>query len=153
MRAAYGKLLVSGIPRMTRPRKRKNADDLSGFTVVDPGGNWIRIFAAKPVPEGPAQGKLAVTLENAVVLGDSKGDPEQASKILDSALARDQHDTPPADLLEALVYRAELALRADDSARARTLLDQARAVPLNEAERRRLTETLTNIEDLAATLT
>ena len=39
MRAEYGKLLVSGIPRVTRPpRKRKNAG------VVDPGGNWIRIF-------------------------------------------------------------------------------------------------------------
>jgi len=46
MRAAHGKLLVSGIPRMTRPRKRKNADDLSGFSVIDPGGNWIRFFAA-----------------------------------------------------------------------------------------------------------
>ena len=48
MRKAHGKLLVSGIPRMTRPRKRKNADNLSGFTVVDPGGNWIRIMSATP---------------------------------------------------------------------------------------------------------
>ena len=47
MRAAHGKLLVSGIPRMTRPRKRKNADNHSGFSVIDPGGNWIRIMAAK----------------------------------------------------------------------------------------------------------
>ena len=38
IRAARGKLLVSGIPRMTRPRKRKNADNHSGFTVIDPAG-------------------------------------------------------------------------------------------------------------------
>jgi catechol 2,3-dioxygenase-like lactoylglutathione lyase family enzyme len=42
MWGVYGKLLVSGIPRMTRPRNRKNAGGLTGFTVVDPGGNWIR---------------------------------------------------------------------------------------------------------------
>ena len=42
MRAAYGKVLVSGTPRMTRPRARKNADGFGGFSVIDPGGNWIR---------------------------------------------------------------------------------------------------------------
>lgn len=76
MRAVHGKLLVSGIPRITRPRKRKNADNHSGFTVIDPGGNWIRIF---PLPgtggtSAPAVGMLSRALENAVVLGDSKGD-------------------------------------------------------------------------------
>ena len=44
MRAAYGKILMSGMPRMTRPRARKNADGLGGFSVIDPGGNWIRVF-------------------------------------------------------------------------------------------------------------
>lgn len=65
MRATYGKVLVSGIPRMTRPRKRKNADDLSGFAVIDPGGNWIRITAARPDPvdEPAPQSKLGALLE------------------------------------------------------------------------------------------
>lgn len=36
MRSVHGKLLVSGIPRMTRPRSRN--DRYTGFTVVDPGG-------------------------------------------------------------------------------------------------------------------
>ncbi|MEV0109445.1 hypothetical protein AB0H42_24335 [Nocardia sp. NPDC050799] len=37
---------------MTRPRKRKNADNHSGFTVIDPGGNWIesrRYELEKPI--------------------------------------------------------------------------------------------------------
>src|SRR4051812_21255220 len=70
MRAVHGKLLVSGIPRMTRPRKRKNADNLSGFTVIDPGGNWIRIMAARAEPAGeePALSKLATSLRSAVVM-------------------------------------------------------------------------------------
>ena len=75
MRAAHGKLLVSGIPRMTRPRKRKNADNFSGFTVVDPGGNWIRIKAAKAEPGATdaVQSKLAKSLASAIVMGDSHG--------------------------------------------------------------------------------
>jgi catechol 2,3-dioxygenase-like lactoylglutathione lyase family enzyme len=44
IRAAHGNLLVKGLPRMTRPRVRKNMGGLTGFSVVDPGGNWIRII-------------------------------------------------------------------------------------------------------------
>ncbi len=59
MRAAYGKVLVTGTPRMTRPRPRKNYDGVSGFSVIDPGGNWIRIVhhpapAAAPGAAGTA---------------------------------------------------------------------------------------------------
>lgn len=152
MRAVHGKLLVSGIPRMTRPRKRKNADNRSGFTVIDPGGNWIRIF---PLPGtgdtgAPAIGKLAKALENAVVLGDSKGDNQQAAKILDATLAREQDGAPAAELVEALAYRAELAIRADDTAAAVDALTRARTVPPTDAERSELTAHLVGLEDLAA---
>ena len=41
LRAAPGKLPVAGIPRILRPRKKYGA--VRGFTVVDPGGNWLRI--------------------------------------------------------------------------------------------------------------
>jgi hypothetical protein len=50
MRAVHGKLLISGIPRMTRPRLRN--DRFTGFTVVDPGGNWIRINKAAQLVAG-----------------------------------------------------------------------------------------------------
>ena len=131
MRAAYGKVLISGTPRMTRPRVRRNSNRRTGFSVIDPGGNWIRITqAAEPEPEPAGKnepvGKLAIALENAVVLGDSKGDPAQAAKILDGALARAEPDEDPAVLAGALAYRAELALALDDTATARAALERAR---------------------------
>lgn len=40
---AYGRAPVSGLPRITRPRRRANNGGLSGFSVIDPDGNWIRV--------------------------------------------------------------------------------------------------------------
>ncbi|MFF3441350.1 VOC family protein [Streptosporangium sp. NPDC002721] len=153
IRSAYGKLPVSGIPRITRPRKRKNADNLAGFTVVDPGGNWIRIFpsAAPEEAEEPPASKLATSVRNAVVMGDSRGDPQQAAKILDGALAR-AGDAPKADLVEALLYRAEMALALSDREGAGELLARVRAIPLDAAERERLAETLAGADDIEAVL-
>jgi hypothetical protein len=62
MRAAYDKVLMSGMPRMTRPRARKNADGVGGFSVIDPGGNWIRVFqkpATMPAPVPAPAGRHA----------------------------------------------------------------------------------------------
>ena len=62
-----------------------------GFSVIDPGGNWIRVVqnaATAPTPAAAPTGRLAKALANAVVQGDSKGDVRQAVRILDSALAR-----------------------------------------------------------------
>ncbi|MGK5629511.1 VOC family protein [Streptomyces sp. URMC 123] len=156
LRAAYGKVPVSGIPRVTTPRKRKNDGRRTGFTMVDPGGNWIRIFTAEEQPEPAAApspaNKLATALENAVVLGDSKGDIAQAIKILDANLAREQESADPVDLVEALVYRAELALRQEDPERARALLAHVRATPLRDSERERLADCLASAEELAKDL-
>ncbi len=150
MRAAYGKLLVSGIPRMTRPRKRKNTGNVAGFTVVDPGGNWIRIFPSSEESGNaePAAGKLAKALENAIVLGDSKGDHRQAARILDATLAREQDSASAVDLVEVLVYRAELALRLDDGERAGALLARVRETALDDSDRERLADALANAQDL-----
>ncbi|GAB10978.1 hypothetical protein GOARA_063_01770 [Gordonia araii NBRC 100433] len=152
MRAVHGKLLISGIPRMTRPRKRKNADNHSGFTVIDPGGNWIRIFSSPGMggAGAPTVGMLARALDNAVVLGDSKGDNQQAAKILDATLARERDRAPAAELVEALAYRAELAMRTDDTTAAVDALTRARAVPITEAERSELAAHLAGLEDLEA---
>ena len=137
---------------MTRPRKRKNSDNHSGFTVVDPGGNWIRIMAAKAEPGAtdPMPSKLAKSLQNAVVMGDSHGFDVRAAQILDAALERDKDAASTADLLEALAYRAELALRADDTAGAVGALTRARSVDLSESDRDKLAETLASLEDLEA---
>ena len=102
MRAEFGKVLVSGIPRMTRPRPGR------GFSVVDPGGNWIRIVRAEEEEE--PQSKLAQALRNAEALANGKGDDQQALKILDGALKRET-DAPAADRGKALEFRAELLER------------------------------------------
>ncbi|MFF4161401.1 VOC family protein [Streptomyces sp. NPDC001678] len=148
MRAVHGKLLISGIPRMTRPRKRKNTDNLSGFSLVDPGGNWIRIFQARDSGDSdPSTSRLGKALQSAVVLGDSRGDHRQAARILDSALARDDA-VRTMDLVEALVYRAELAVTLRDSETADTLLARVRAIMLDDTDRERLAGVLDNAGEL-----
>lgn len=151
LRAAYGKVPVAGIPRMTRPRPRKNVDGLAGFTVIDPGGNWIRIFPASHTAESatPAtpSGKLAKAVENAVVQSDSRGDVAQAAKILDSALAKAE-DAGPVERVEALAYRAELAFILEDRTRAAEVLAELSAIPLTTEERERLADTLVTVEEM-----
>jgi hypothetical protein len=155
MRAAYGKVLVSGIPRMTRPRARKNADGVGGFSVIDPGGNWIRVFqnaATMPTPASAPAGRLAKALANAVVLADSKGDAGQAARILDSALARPQADDDPVTHVEVLVYRAELAMVLQDRETATEMLARVEHIALNADETARAAPTFDIAADLAAAL-
>lgn len=153
MRQAHGKLLVSGIPRMTRPRKRKNAEGRSGFTVIDPGGNWIRIMAAGPVSApGPRESRLSESLRSAIVMGDSHGKHVRAAEILDGALERHKDVATTAEVAEALGYRAELALRAEDTGAAEVAVTRLRALTLTAAERAELTDTLAAVEDLEAAL-
>jgi len=147
LRERYGKVPVSGIPRMTQPRRRKNSGNLAGFTVVDPGGNHIRIFPAAPAAPAPEQGPLGVALDNAVVQGDSRGHHAQAAKILDGALARIT-DATATERVAALAYRVELAVALGDDARADETLTELRAIELTPAERERLAPTLAAAEEL-----
>lgn len=106
LRTRYGKLPVSGLPRITRPRPRKNVGGVSGFSLVDPAGNWIRFFRdGPPDPAGEAS-PLREGLLNAIVLADSKGDPVQAAKILRGAVRRADPSDPA--LPEARDFLAEL---------------------------------------------
>lgn len=155
MRAAYGKVLVSGTPRMTRPRARKNNDGLSGFSVIDPGGNWIRITQNSAVASTAAStptGRLAKALANAVVMADSKGDIQQAVRILDSALARPHADDDPVTQVEVLVYRAELAMALHDPRTAAEMLARADRIALTPAETEKAAAALETAADLAAAL-
>jgi hypothetical protein len=157
MRAAYGKVLVSGIPRMTRPRPRKNADGVSGFSVVDPGGNWIRVFRntteAAAQDERPAKvSRLAKALADAVVQADSRGEHRQAARILDSALARAAAEEDPVVLVEVLVFRAEVAMALGDPGTAAGMLQRARTVPLTPEETARAAAARDNAADLESAL-
>ncbi|WP_285789760.1 VOC family protein [Micromonospora sp. NBRC 101691] len=155
MRAAYGKVLVSGTPRMTRPRARKNADGLSGFSVIDPGGNWIRVFQNAPASPAPAPaptGRLGKAMANAVVQSDSRGDARQAARILDSALANPAADDDPVALVEVLVYRAEVAMVLNDPATAGEMLARVDRVVLSADEATRAAAAYEAATDLAAAL-
>lgn len=154
MREAHGKVLVSGLPRMTRPRKRANTGNRAGFSLADPSGNVIRIFPQQDDVEKvqAPQSKLGRTLTKAIVLGEAKGDAAQAVKILDATLARGGDDAPKPELLDALVYRAELALREGDNEKAAELLKQVSETALSEADREAARSALDTAEDLARQL-
>jgi len=47
LRARYGRIPVSGFPRITRPRPRKNAEGVSGFSLIDPAVSEARDFLAE----------------------------------------------------------------------------------------------------------
>lgn len=95
LREAYGKLPIKGFPRITRPRARKNADGLSGFSLVDPAGNWLRFFRDGSAETSPLElSRLGEAVQNAVVLADSKGDVAQAAKVLQGAIKRASADDP-----------------------------------------------------------
>ena len=106
LRARYGKLPVSGHPRITRPRPRQNAGGVSGFSLIDPAGNWIRFFHHGPPDPVAESSPLREGLLNATVLADSKGDPVQAAKILRGALRRADPSDPA--LSDAHEFLAEL---------------------------------------------
>ncbi|SDP23195.1 bleomycin resistance protein [Lentzea jiangxiensis] len=103
MRAVYGQVLLTGIPRMTRPRR-------DGFLVVDPGGNWIRVVPA--VRESVRSNGLSRALTSAVTLAGSHGAERQALKILEGALVREVHASEE-ERASALEFREELLERLD----------------------------------------
>lgn len=138
LRAGHGKLPITGIPRITRPRRKQGTT--GGFTVVDPGGNWLRIagIGGEDVPE--AGGELARVLENAARQADAHGDVARAVQVLDIGLAR-HPDAPAVDRVPVLVYLAELAVRAGDHERAAAVLAELRTHELDEETAAAVAET------------
>jgi hypothetical protein len=128
LRTAYGGLPTSGIPRILRPRKKLGT--VAGFSVVDPGGNWLRVYrsgdseTAEDWPRG-----LALVVRSAARHGDSRGDDVTAARMLDTGLAR-HADAAPVERVPALAYRAELAVRTCDLERARAALAELRLLEL-----------------------
>lgn len=134
-RASHGRVPQRGAPRMTRPRRRGNNAGLSGFSVIDPAGNWVRVSRRPAAGNEPRAvddriqwassggGPLARALENAVVQGDSHGDPGQAAKVLSGALAR-HRDAVAGERVAAWAYLAELCVRLDDADGARAAAAQ-----------------------------
>jgi hypothetical protein len=150
LRNAYGKLPSAGIPRILRPRKRSGT--VRGFSVVDPGGNWLRVSRLGDTEEDANEERvtgLARVITNAARLGDAKGDDEAAARILDAGLARFV-DAPPVERARGLLFRAELAVRLADTVRAVAALGSIQRLPLTERERHELADEIAHAAELVA---
>jgi catechol 2,3-dioxygenase-like lactoylglutathione lyase family enzyme len=133
LRTHFGKLPTAGIPRILRPRKRQGT--VYGFTLVDVGGNWLRIFRLgdteeKAADEDTSTG-LARVISNAARQGDAHGDHAAAIRLIGNGLAK-YPDAPAVERVRALLYRAELACRLPDADLARASLAEARGVELGD---------------------
>jgi catechol 2,3-dioxygenase-like lactoylglutathione lyase family enzyme len=148
LRKAYGKLPVAGIPRILRPRKKYGT--VRGFSVVDPGGNWLRISKLGDTEEEDSAEKaegLAQIIYVASRLGDAHGDEALALKTLENGLNR-FGDAAAVDLAKAYLYRAELAVRLNNHALAESSLAAAQALELTEEETAALTDEFAHISEL-----
>lgn len=134
LRSSRGSVPRSGLPRITRPRRRANNVGLSGFSLVDPAGNWIRVSrmpgGAEEVPAASGGrapwtsqggGPLDRAVENAVVVADSRGDVAQGRKSLAGALRRHRQGAPAGEVAPALAYLVELCVRDGDLGAARSM--------------------------------
>ena len=149
LRKVHGKLLVSGIPRMTRPRKKYGT--VRGFSVVDPGGNWLRIYKLGESEEKDSAEKaegLAQIVYVAARLGDAHGDEALALKTLENGLTRFADTAGAIDLAKAYLYRAELAVRTNDIELAQSSLTAARSLELTDDEKATLIDEFAHVSEL-----
>jgi catechol 2,3-dioxygenase-like lactoylglutathione lyase family enzyme len=148
LRKAYKKLPVSGIPRILRPRKKFGA--VYGFSVVDVGGNWLRISKsgdAEPQEIGDEETGLAGFVNAAARLGDAHGDEASALKTIENGLKKFP-DAPAVDRARAYLYHAELAIRLKNRTLAETSLSVTEALELTDGEKESLAEELARTFEL-----
>jgi catechol 2,3-dioxygenase-like lactoylglutathione lyase family enzyme len=148
LRKTYGKLPVSGIPRILRPRKKYGT--VRGFSVVDPGGNWLRIYKLGEFEQEDSAEKaegLAQIIYVAARLGDAHGDEALALKTLESGLARFPN-AGAIELAKAYLYRAELAVRTNDHELAQVSLTAAELLELTDDEKAALRDEFAHVTEL-----
>ena len=148
LRKTYGKLPVVGIPRILRPRKKYGT--VRGFTVVDPGGNWLRIYKLGDSEQEDSAEKaegLAQIIYVAARLGDAHGDEALALKTIENGLRRFPN-AGATELARAHLYRAELAVRTRDHELARSSLTKAQSLALTDEERAALDEEFAHVTEL-----
>nr|WP_042180569.1 VOC family protein [Kibdelosporangium sp. MJ126-NF4]CEL14452.1 hypothetical protein [Kibdelosporangium sp. MJ126-NF4]CTQ88817.1 hypothetical protein [Kibdelosporangium sp. MJ126-NF4] len=148
LRAAFGKVPASGIPRMTRPRRKQGM--VGGFAVVDPGGNWLRISRIGDTEDKPPKDRLARAVNTAARQADSHGDEQAGILVLENALAR-HTSAPTVQKVSALVYLTELRQRVGDRDGAAKALAEVDAMELSDEERRKVARDLATADELRQT--
>ena len=148
LRETFGKLPTVGIPRILRPRKKFGT--VSGFSVIDPGGNWLRVYRLGDTEKEDAPGKvegLMQIIHVASRLGDAHGDEAMALKTLEIGLTR-YTEAPTLDRARAYLYRAELAIRLNNHELAQSSLMAATSLALTEDERATVADEVTYVAAL-----
>jgi catechol 2,3-dioxygenase-like lactoylglutathione lyase family enzyme len=149
LREVYGKLPVAGIPRILRPRKKYGT--VRGFSVVDPGGNWLRIYKLGDSEQEDSAEKaegLAQIIYVAARLGDAHGNEALALKTLESGLTRFGEAAAAIDLVRAHLYRAELAVRTNNLELAQASLTAAKSLELTKDEQAAVVDELAHVTEL-----
>lgn len=153
MREHYGKVRVSGRPRITRLRA-----GASRFTVIDPSGNQI-VFVQRDEPKELEYGGsrklqgLARVLDNARIYRDFKYDDRAAFRAVASGLRKHGATAPAVERALALATLIELAVVVDERAGIEGWTAELSAIPLTADERRRVADELRNAADLRRWLT
>ncbi|WP_017588841.1 VOC family protein [Nocardiopsis ganjiahuensis] len=148
MRAAHGKVLARGLPRITRYRP-----GASRFTLMDPSGNSL-IFIRRDEPEGLDYGGsldlegIAKALDQARNFREFKNDDLAAYRHLKSALRRHADTSSAVDRALAHATLVELSLALDDPERAKAWRTELEAVRLTEEERQRVDRELDRAVEL-----
>jgi catechol 2,3-dioxygenase-like lactoylglutathione lyase family enzyme len=148
LRETFGKLPAVGIPRILRPRKKYGT--VSGFSVIDPGGNWLRVYrlgdTEKEDSPAKAEGLMQIMLV-ASRLGDAHGDEALALKTLENGLMR-YAEAPTLDRARAYLYRATLAVRLNNHELAQSSLTAATSLALTEDERAAVADEVAYVTEL-----
>jgi len=136
MRRVYGKVLSSGLPRITRYRP-----GASRFTLMDPSGNSVIFIQRDEQAEVEYGGSkkltgLAKALDNARILREFKNDDLQAFRALKSAVRRHGADASPVERAIALCLLLDLATVLGEPAD--PWLTDLRALELTAGDRRRV---------------
>jgi catechol 2,3-dioxygenase-like lactoylglutathione lyase family enzyme len=148
LRERFGKLPASGIPRITRPRKKYGT--VSGFSVIDPGGNWLRVYRLGDTEKEDSPPKVEGLMQIVLVasrLGDAHGDEALALKTLENGLKR-YTEAPALDRSRAYLYRAELAVRLNNHELAQSSLAAATSLALTEEERAMVADEVAYVAEL-----
>jgi catechol 2,3-dioxygenase-like lactoylglutathione lyase family enzyme len=144
MRAAYGKVLAKGLPRITRFRPGQ-----SRFTLVDPSGNSL-IFIQRDEPAELEYGGskklhgLAKALDNARIFREFKNDDRAAFRAVNSALRRHGAQAPAVERALALATLVELATALDERDNIDAWMSELATIQLTDAERQRVESELPN---------
>ena len=133
LRQAYGRLPLSGIPRISRLRKGQGR-----FTVVDVAGNSIVLIRRPSEPasdEAVTGSRTEQSLRTAARLRDEKNDDAAAAAVLDAALRRSDPTASVFERAQVIAARMELAVVAGDAVREGELRAALDDLALTDAER------------------